>query len=186
MGRPPKYSKEDREAQGNPGRRPQDVADASYEADGTPEEFADTLTEYPEPPDWLVSESDQSALAQQAFRSITEALVEARILRESDLPTIARYCRYLADWVDCTLEIDRIGIVVTGPKGTQRNPAFLARQQLEKDIVAIEKELGLTARSRLVVQRALMASLKDLPLAGQRAKDNRHSKGPVGFLEGDE
>ena len=129
-----------------------------------------------------MSESGISALAINAWNTLAQVLIDARRLGDGDLSNLARYYRYLAEWVECTNDIDVNGIVLTTIKGKQRNPAFLARQQLEKDIVAMEKELGLTPRARTSLQRQLMVALESLPHAGRPQKGAR-SGGPVGWLE---
>src|SRR5690349_11227744 len=98
-----KYSPEDRALQGNPGHRSDDVAKTTQVIP------SDALAYVPPAPDWLRGESDMSAMAVQAWNAIAALLVEAKSLRESDLMSLARYCRYSAEWVQLTTDIDRDG-----------------------------------------------------------------------------
>src|SRR5690242_2164459 len=104
-----KYTPEERAAQGNPGRRPDDVtndATALIPADMAP------LEHVPPVPDWLDTTSDTGALAANAWRQLAPLLIDARALRESDLHSFARFCRYAAEWVTLTEEIDDKGFTV--------------------------------------------------------------------------
>lgn len=179
----PKYTPEQRTAQGNPGHKRKD--DVRVYETGLPDDaLPETLIEVPAPPEWLVSDSDTSALAQQAWNALAPIMVKARALRDGDQMSLARLCRYLAEWAECCLVLDDEGLTISTPKGRQRHPMFMARQQLEASIASLEKELGLSPKARLDLAKRLMASLADLPLAGQR-KDGGRSGGPVGFLSDD-
>jgi P27 family predicted phage terminase small subunit len=184
-GRPPK-PKDLKRAQGNPGREALAKLaepDETYEVESE-DELPETILHVPPPPPWLVSDSDASALAINAWNTLAQILIDARRLGDGDLSNLARYCRYLAEWGECTKDIDARGIVTVTARGEGRNASFLARQQLEKDLIQLEKELGLTPKSRTNLQRQLMAALESLPHAGRPQKSAR-SGGPVGWLESD-
>ncbi len=183
QGRPPK-SKALNAAQGNPRRAKQpSEADESYDVDSEPE-TPETIILAPPPPDWLATDSDASALAVNAWNTLVQVLIDNRRLANTDLSALARYCRYLGEWVECTKSVDKYGVVICAP-GTDipkhRNPAFLARQQIEKDMLQQEKELGLTPKARTALQRQLLAALDDLPHVGRTANQSRKG-GPVGWL----
>lgn len=179
------YTEDERRAQGNPGRRV--LPDPN---DAPPPATADidpALEHVPDPPAFLHGESDTAAMALGTWRAITPLLVEARALRESDLFSLARYCQYCAEWVALTRDIDANGWTVTNETKngfTQApNPCVMARQRVESAMAALEQALGLNPSARLKVQKSLMASLKDLPLAGRAKTANRG--GAVGFLSDD-
>lgn len=182
MGRNAKYTPEERAAQGNPGQRPSDLP-----ATEIIDQFPDVLTLVPSPPDWLSGDfgSDMGALACNIWRQIAPLLVEARMFRQGDEFSFARYCRFLAEWITATQDIDLRGLTIADPRGEHRNPSLLARQSIEKDIQALEKELGLSPRARIEVQKRLMTSLKDLPLVGRGVNASGKGRGPIGALNFD-
>lgn len=179
----PDYTEDERRAQGNPGRRalpaPADEAPATV----------DPALEYaPEPPDILhIVDSEMSAMAVATWRAVAPLLVEARALRESDLFSLARYCRYVAEWVQLTSDIDRFGFTVINESkhgtSTAPNPAVMARTRVEQAMTQLEQALGLNPAARMKVQKSLMSALKDLPLAGRAKTANKG--GAVGFLNDD-
>lgn len=176
----PEYTEDERRAQGNPGRRALPAVQ-----DVEPETVDEALAYVPEPPDMLViADSDMSAMAVGTWRAVAPLLVEARALRESDLFSLARYCRYVAEWVQLTRDIDAYGFTVTNETkhgmSTAPNPAVMARQRVEQAMQQLEQALGLNPAARLKVQKSLMSALKDLPLAGRAKTANRG--GAVGFL----
>lgn len=176
----PDYNEDERRLQGNPGHR----APSQSDVPETPE----PIDYVPEPPEFLNGESDISAMAVSTWRALAPLLVDARALRESDLFSLARYCRYVSEWVQLTSDIDQFGFTVVNETkhgiAHAPNPAVMARQRVEQAMQTLERELGLTPASRMKVQKTLMAALKDLPLAGRQKTANRG--GAVGFLESDE
>ena len=174
------FSDAERALQGNPGNR---VIPADAEASAAP-----TLDYVPEVPVMLQGESDMSAMAVSTWKAIAPLLVEARALRESDLFSLARYCRYCAEWVQLTNDIDAYGFTVSNQTkfgiSHAPNPAVMARTRIEQSMQSLERELGLSPQSRMKVQKTLMSALKDLPLAGRQKTANRG--GAVGFLESDD
>lgn len=178
VGRPKEFTDAERAAQGNPGNR---QLPASLPADVI---FPDAITYVPEPPEWLKGkrDSDLGAAAILAWKTLAPILVDAKQLRDGDQISLARYCRFVAEWVECTNDIDDRGMIVSEEGGGEhRNPSLLARAQIEKDIQSLEKSLGLTPTSRVSLQEKLMAALRDLPLVGNQANRGKTS-GPVGFL----
>lgn len=176
-----KYTDEERALQGNPGNRvpPEEASDADVPPLPSPLDYV------PEPPAFLAGAgSDMSAMAVSTWRALAPLLVDARALRESDLFSLGRYCRYVAEWVQLTSDIDSYGFTVTNETkhGMTHapNPAVMARQRVEQAMQALERELGLAPQSRMKVQKTLMAALKDLPLAGRKATAN--GGGAIGFL----
>lgn len=180
----PKYTPEQRALQGNPGNR---ALPAPVDPDT---QFPDILQDVPPAPDWLYGKNgDTGALAVNAWGTIAPILVNARQFREGDQIALARYCRYVAEWVGLTEEIDDKGMIIVDktPNGgttTKRNPAFTARGSVESAMAALEKELGLSPRARIEVQKRLMGAIKDqMPLAGSN-KTQRN--GPIGALNSDD
>lgn len=187
-GPPPKYDAETARLLGNPGNRA--LPPPADEAEDEPITFPDILEQVPTAPDWLHGTDDTAAMAVNAWQSIAAILVNSRQFREGDQAALARYCRYLAEWVALTNDIDNLGRIITntGPKGgetTIANPAFRARGQIETGIAALERELGLSPKSRIEVQRRLMAALQDTPAINASPKKNTRN-GPIGSLLDDD
>jgi len=181
----PKRTAEQNALLGNPNRERLDLDDAP-----PVDAFVDVLTDVPQAPDWLVGKTGSAGvLALAAWESLAPLLVQARQLRQGDEIALGRYCRYVAEWVVMTDEIDEMGMVVIdeGPKGgqtTKANPLLSARRGVEAAAAALERELGLNPRARIEVQKRLMQHVKDLPqLAG---KTQPRQGGAIGFLENDD
>lgn len=188
-GPPPKYDPDTVRLLGNPGNR--QLPPSSDDADDEqPVTFPDILEQIPTAPDWLHGTDDTAAMAVNAWTSLAAILVNSRQLREGDQAALARYCRYLAEWVALTNDIDTLGRIITntGPKGgetTIANPAYRARGQVETAIAALERELGLSPKSRVEVQRRLMTALNDTPAINATPKKNTRN-GPIGALLDDD
>lgn len=177
----PKFSPEERRLQGNPGSRARDVADDPQ----TPTVLnPDALDYVPPPPDWLTAgQSDSFAMAVAAWNGLAPLLVDAKTLRESDLYSLARYCRYCAEWVQLTNDIDANGFTVTNETKfgftTAPNPCVIARARVEAAIAGLEKELGLSPKARQDLHKRLMAAYRDNPLI---PKQDANRRGPIGLL----
>jgi P27 family predicted phage terminase small subunit len=177
-GPPPKYTPKERALQGNSNNAKRiDVEPAT--------QLPNTLTDVPPAPDLIAGPGDINALAMHVWSELAPILINSRVLREGDEISLARYCRYLGEWADCTHDIDVHGIKIQTPRGIQRNPAFLARQQLEANLHALENELGLSPKARTEVQRRIMRALRDEPLVGRQAEGDK-GEGPIGFLNADD
>ncbi len=182
----PKYTAEQRALQGNPGQRAADITVAAAESE-TPPGWLDYV---PDPPQFMLdlSTSDTGALAINAWRQLAPLLIEARALRVGDQTALARYCRYVAEWITLTQVIDLEGFTITNTtkfgETTVRHPAVGTRGMVENSCASLEKELGLSPQARFKVQKQLKAALADLPLAGRRADANKGS--PIGMLDHDD
>ncbi|OHV13001.1 phage terminase small subunit P27 family [Kushneria phosphatilytica] len=144
--------------QGNPGKR----------AVNQDEPQADSLTEAPEPPDWL------SELADEAWRKLAPWLVGAKILTHSDLHNLEAFCAAYGRWRDAEREIARVGLTVETPLGGMaKNPACTVANESLKQMNTYGSALGLdpASRSRLAVPGAKDAAnpFKDV-LQGAKRK----------------
>ncbi len=169
---------------GNPSRRalpaPNDTAE--------PQKLPEPLDFVPSPPEWLAGTTGAiGSMAVDAWNTLAPLLVDARQLRDGDQISLARYCRYVAEWVELSNEIDINGLTIVNTtkfgETTIENPAFRARARNETAIAALEKELGLSPRARVEVQSRLMRHQASLPtLPGKNAAPQ---SGAVGFLNND-
>ena len=175
----PKYSKEDRAAQGNPGRRPEDVKNHADYVDFFPEGPTDS----PPPPAFLMSNStsvvNQGAI--EIWNYLAGYVFSAKLYRDGDAAALGRLCRYLSEWDLLTQILDAEGFISAGPRGPQRHPALMARNGIEAHIQKLESQFGLNPDDRLKLAKGFANSLDNLPLAG-KSKNKEDDKGPVGFL----
>lgn len=188
----PKFSAAERALQGNPGNRTLPVVSD----DETPVTFPDVLQDVPAAPEWLhgvdaiddPSTEQTGTLAVEAWNAIAPVLVNARQFREGDQIALARYCRYVAEWIGLTNDIDRHGFTITNTnkfgETTTANPSIRSRSTVEAGMSSLEKELGLSPRARVEVQKRLMSAAKNLPIIGDQTKAPRN--GPIGALNDDE
>ena len=176
----PKYTPAERAAQGNPGRRPDDVKQP-----GEGEEFFPEAPKYrPHPPTILTDNpTDLNNRAVEIWDGLAEYIHDARLLRLGDVASLARLCRYIAEWEQLTEILDVDGLTVNHKvRGLQRHPALLARNSLETQIESLEKQFGLTPEARLKITKNFADSLRNLPLAGKGRGEEAEKAGPVGFL----
>lgn len=184
----PKFTPEQAALLGNPGNRALPVVQDGDAPLDNP--FPDILIDVPSPPDWLGgAKGPVGVYALTAWGELAPLLVASRQMREGDQIALARYCRYVGEWVQMTAEIDDMGMIVMdeGPKGgvtTKANPLLRARSSVETAISALEKELGLAPKARIDVQKRLMQHAKDLPLLGSNRKSDV-TRGPIGALTGE-
>ncbi len=176
-GPPPKYTPEERAKQGNPGKRGK-----PKEPEPVDDLFPSAPTHIPDPPGFLQDGSPTNTSACLIWNVLAEYLFNARLLRDGDAPALGRLCRYLAEWHELNKIIDDEGMVVFNKDHVlQRNPALLARAQIETAIIKLETQFGLTPNTRHALTKGLADSLKNLPLAGKQA-DGQKNIGPIGFL----
>lgn len=186
----PKYTPEERDAQGNPGRRPDDVKTP----DQTPVEYDDFFpappVTAPPPPAFLTEGTTEEGdtIADKAvgiWEYLAAYVFEAKLFRNGDTAALGRLCRYLAEWDSLTKIIDDEGFTIQGGQGLQRHPALIARNALEAQIQKLESQFGLNPEDRLALTKDFSDSLKNLPLANRTpgADKPEQQRGPVGFLK---
>ncbi|RYE43620.1 MAG: P27 family phage terminase small subunit [Hyphomicrobiales bacterium] len=170
MGRKP-MSPELKEARGNPGKRP------VQKKSPTPVMKRVALVR----PAWLTDK-----FAKAVWDQLQGSL---HFLRQSDVNVFARYCVYLANWVDANKKIEATGGAVyetssAHVEGMLRiNPWFSVRSRLEDDLVKIEEKVGLTPldRQKIIVSMASAAggrSIGDLFGGGAGAGDEPEAPVP--------
>lgn len=172
--------------QGNPGNRPGDVQEGDAPILPAPLDYV------PPAPGFMEELGGPTGEAtRRAWHTLAPMLVDNRTLRESDLFSLARYCQYVAEWVELTQTLNTEGFTVVN---TTRNgethavhPAVAVRRTNEQSMANLERELGLAPESRLNLQKRLMQAFKQMPHA-ERMQEAPRGGGAVGFLEapGDE
>lgn len=106
------------------------------------------------PPDWL------DELAKGEFNRLAELLQEVKLMTEADVVQLATYCDAYSDYVKCTLEIQKEGLMVEYTnKAAETNkvphPLLTKKKQLFEQMKAIANEFGLTpsARAKIAIPK---------------------------------
>lgn len=134
-------------------------------ADEPPEQTEDTT-----PPDWLTED------AHAAWTAAVALLTSVRIVAKSDLTALARYCQFLAEWIDLTAKIAANGHTLEDRFGQiKANPEVAARDSIEQRLRQLEKALGLDPSSYLDLTKDLAKAVTDKNKA-------RNGKRVGGFL----
>ena len=127
--------------QGNPGKR----------AVNQDEPQAESLTQTPEPPEWL------SDLGQAAWLKLAPWLVGSKILTASDLHNLEAFCAAYSRWRLSEIDIAKNGLTVETPMGgIAKNPACTVANESLKQMSVFGSALGLdpSSRARLAVPGA--------------------------------
>lgn len=109
-----------------------------------------------DPPDWL------NTKAHPAWWAAIDLLTSVRIISKSDLVAVARYCKFLTEWIDLTANIDANGHTSEDRFGQMKaNPSVAMRDAVERSIRSLEKALGLDPQSHADLTRDINKALKD-------------------------
>lgn len=178
MPRPPKYSPEARRLQGNPGNRRPPVLGESED----PERAAVPLA----PPVWLDDGSELGAVSRQVWDVFAAQVGAGRVYRDEDQALLARYCRYVAEWMAVSRELAEHlratgRMTVLDDRGVLRaHPGMAMRGRIESAIQRLEGALALQPSSRLALAARLAQYGEGLTDPRQAAR----AAAPVmGFLE---
>ncbi len=167
---PPPKSAALRRAQGNPSKRPF-VEEGTTVASAL---AAMTIEKEPasfQPPDWLIlgepqDESSRRRLARAGdiWDTARAELMRLNLLKAGDEIPLGRYCRYMAEWMDLSAEIDRNGFEretrnVKGDSKFDLATAFRARSTLETELRSLEDRLGLSPQARTALLKQLAQRL---------------------------
>lgn len=134
-GRTP-LSTEDKVARGNPGK-------ANLHLNELPK--LKQLFELPPAPRYL------GEYGTKEWNRTGPLLVDAKMLKESDLPAFEAYCLNIELMIQARLDIEENGMTIIGHRGKVRNPAIAAFGQATTAIRGFVSEFGLSpsARSRI-------------------------------------
>lgn len=135
--------------------------------------------------------------AAEIWQKIAPKLRDVRLMAETDEHVIARYCRNYAKWEQLRDGLDRRGytydaVSTSGARLRRLDPAFLAADRLERQLLAIEDRFGMNPaeRQRIMAGRAAPAR-GELPFGGQPGQDDlaappapaaEPEDSPIGFL----
>lgn len=168
-------------AKGNPGRRPiHEPEDLPIdETENGEEQPAATLPDGAMPPAWLDTSElntpeakEISAWAVQIWRELYPNLVQLKLLKSTDANAFGRYCRYMAEWIKYTRQIDREGATYTSSSEhvtelKRPHPAVRFRKDVEQHLKDLGESMGLTPASRQRIMMALAGAQGRLPFGGE-------------------
>ena len=162
-------------AKGNPGRRK--VGKVKV---GKPGEIVR--------PTWL----GKSRRALEVWNTLVPILTRLNLATELDANPLARYCRYVVEWIAADEAIRKEGTWYNGKdtNGEAKkflHPAYRAWRELEKMLSDTESAFGMNAASRFKILRDQAAALGGLPLfdnAGGQAE--RRDEPPADAADADD
>lgn len=172
-------------AKGNPGRRRIHEPEADTAAAG-----GSVLSQ---PPAWLDTRTRVktaaakriSALALDIWQRSYPLAEQLRLIKPTDIDAFARWCRYLAEWIEHTCDLDKRGATyeTTSPhvwKMLRLNPSAHLRRQTEQALKDLEDRLGFTPAARMRLYQQLAAQQGSLPLDGKPGPADRGRAMPTG------
>lgn len=143
------------------------------------------------PPDWLDTSKQVktaaakriSARALEVWRRAYPLAEQLQLIRPTDIDAFARWCRYLAEWIEYTCEMDKrggtyetssphVGLMI------RLNPAAHLRRQAEQALKDLEDRLGFTPAARMRLFQQLAAQQGSLPLEPRRSPNAAPSATP--------
>ncbi len=170
------------DAKGNPGKRARRAAQKTVS-------FGDVRA-----PAWL----RKSPAAARMWRTLSPLLQTINALTPLDAFPLARYCRYVADWVVADEAVRKEGVWYdtldsNGAATKKRHPAFHARHELDKVLRELEGAFGMRPdeRYKMLRDQALVAGLGPLfdgvvakpdPSAPRSADGDDGLADPIGIL----
>lgn len=86
--------------------------------------------------------------AREEWRRVVPALDAVRLLAPVDLVVLEDWCTCVARLDQCEREVTRLGLVVKGERGWQRNGAAILAQGIRQRMRHLETQLGLTPLAR--------------------------------------
>ncbi|WP_291208986.1 phage terminase small subunit P27 family [Hyphomonas sp.] len=155
-------------AKGNPGKRKAKKS--------SPPQLQPIVVEGVKPPKWL----KKSRAATEVWNTLAPLLRQLNALTQLDAFPLARYCRYVVDWIAADEAVRKEGTwydtkSTTGEETKKRHPAFHARQDLDKTLREIEGAFGMRPdmRFKMLRDQSLATGLplfgNNLPAGGESA-----------------
>lgn len=154
-------------AKGNPGRRPIAEPEKSEAA---------VVVGKLQPPAWLNTAANVknararrlTALTLEIWNRTAPLVDRLRLIQGTDLEALGRWCRYMAEWIEYTRDLDRNGATyeTSSPhveKMVRLNPAAHLRRAAELALKELEDRLGFSPSARLRLYQQLAAHQGSLP-----------------------
>ncbi|MGV1791007.1 phage terminase small subunit P27 family [Rhizobium sp. A37_96] len=124
------------------------------------------------PPKWL----KRSRKATEIWNDLAPKLERLNLLNDLDATPLARYCRYIVEWIAADITVQKEGtwfdaIDTNGNATKKRHPAWQACQDIEKMLRDLEATFGMRpdARYKIMRDQAAAHGLGNLPLWGDQS-----------------
>ena len=186
-----------KKAKGNPGRRK--IVEGTKTPDGEeivpaalPGEMPnwfDTHSRIPKNAKGRGTAERLTKLTREVWNSVYPELNRLNLVAQMDEVPLGLWCRAVAEWIDCTVEIDREGshYETSSPHSKRllrEHPAVRIRARAERTIDKFGSDLGLTpaARQSLFMKLAAAGVQGLLPGMNKAANSNRDDTGDSGEL----
>lgn len=106
------------------------------------------------PPKWL----KKSRRATEIWNDLAPKLQRLNLLGELDAGPLARYCRYVVEWIAADLAVQQEGtwfdaVDTNGNRTKKRHPAWQAVQDIEKMLRELEATFGMRPDARYKIMR---------------------------------
>jgi P27 family predicted phage terminase small subunit len=106
------------------------------------------------PPKWL----KKSRKATEIWNDLAPRLLRLNLLSDLDAAPLARYCRYIVEWIAADLSVQKEGtwFEATDTNGNatkKRHPAWQACQDIEKMLRDLESTFGMRPDARYKIMR---------------------------------
>lgn len=106
------------------------------------------------PPKWL----KRSRKATEIWNDLAPRLERLNLLSDLDAGPLARYCRYVVEWIAADLTVQKEGtwfdaIDTNGNATKKRHPAWQAAQDIEKLLRDLEATFGMRPDARYKIMR---------------------------------
>lgn len=119
------------------------------------------------PPKWL----RKSRKATEIWNALAPELAKLKMLHRLDATPLARYCRYVVEWIAADVAVQKEGTWyeakdTNGEPTKKRHPAWQACQDLEKMLRDLEATFGMRpdARYKILRDQSVAHGLGGLPL----------------------
>ena len=154
---------EQQAAKGAPGKR---MSAQEAQKAREPKAAAPVTVGKVKPPKWL----KRSRKATEIWNDLAPKLERLNLLHDLDASPLARYCRYIVEWIAADLAVQKEGAWfnatdTNGNSTKKRHPAFQALQDLEKMLRDIEATFGMRPDARYKIMRD-QAAARGLGLGG--------------------
>ncbi|OCP05269.1 MULTISPECIES: phage terminase small subunit P27 family [unclassified Ensifer] len=132
------------------------------------------------PPKWL----KRSRKATEVWNDLAPKLQRLNLLTDLDAGPLARYCRYVVEWIAADVAVQKEGTWfdttdTNGAPTKKRHPAWQAAQDIEKMLRDLEATFGMRpdARYKIMRDQAAARGLGDLPLWGNTPDRDEEKSG---------
>lgn len=132
-----------------------------------------------QPPKWL----RRSRKAAEIWNDLAPRLGRLNLLSELDAIPLARYCRYIVEWIAADIAVQKEGtwfdaVGTNGEPTKKRHPAWQACQDLERMLRETEASFGMRPDARYKIMRDQSLAHGVLPLFDQHNASEQRPTSP--------